>query len=153
MSPSRLSFTGFHLTINTNYAPTTRHHEQWYQRRLAAFFTETLNDIEVWRPIIAITPSFSAVRQIRLDGIGIETSPDQRRVHAHAEILIEHTGNVNIHHGQREMQNLLNRTMPWLKGSYVVMNMSNTRQHNYATKGGQDNELLSTRGIRPTLIF
>lgn len=123
---------------------------------LETFVRETLSVFENWRGLIEIEPSFDRVDKISVDAIGLERGPRRHFIHAHMTVTVQHRGKINHKFGQRQWQELVNRKMPFLRGSYVAMSLMSARALNYAVKGdtGRRSALpVRTWGMRDAVMF
>lgn len=149
----RRRFTFWNVTVNTNHAANSAAEEQRIGDRLERFVRFELSKIENWRRIIRITPSFDAVERIRLDGIGIERGPRKHRMHVHMAVIVEHHGNIDHKHGQRQFQNLLKEKLPELRGAYVKMRLGNASSLNYTAKEHSTSKEIKQFGMRDAVVF
>lgn len=143
----------FQVTINTNKAGNTASETDYLIKLLKDFIARGLKNGEIWKKLINITPDYSAVRKINVDAVGIEVGPKRHFIHAHFIVTVEHVGKVQYKYTQKKWQEAVNKHIPIIKGSYVNVQLLNSRALNYTAKhSGQRTEIL-TLGVQKTLKF
>ena len=118
---------------------------------LERFFRDTLGNIDNWRTLIRIAPSFDYVDNVLVDAIGIEIGPKRHFVHAHAAVTIEHHGSIKWRGTQRKWQEMFNAHARLLRGSYVNITLMDADALNYASKYPRDN--IVQFGMQPAVTF
>lgn len=143
----------WHVTVNTNHAANSAAEEQRIGDRLERFVRRDLAVLENWRPIIKIDPGFHAVDKIRVEGTGIERGPRRHFMHLHTVVIVEHFGKVYWKHGQRQLQDLVKRSMPELRGAYARMKLMSARSLNYVSKEAGTAREIKQLGIQDAVVF
>lgn len=143
----------FQVTINTNKAGNTEGETDYVIRLLKDFIAVQLKSSEIWKNLINIAPDYSAVRKINVDAVGIEVGPKRHFIHAHFIVTVEHTGKVQYKYTQKKWQTEVNNYIPIIKGSYVNVQLLNSRALNYAAKHSGTRTEILTLGVQKTLKF
>lgn len=143
----------FQVTINTNKAGKTARETNYIIELLREFIQVQLKKKEVWKSLINISPDYSAVRKILVDAIGIEVGKKRRFVHTHFIVTIEHTGKVQYKYTQKKWQSEVNNFIPLLKGSYVMVQLLNSRALNYTAKYSGTRTEIRTLGVQKPIVF
>lgn len=141
------------ITLNTNKAPATSYEELVYTSELSSFIRIELGNEDNWRPLVTVEPSFAAIDNIDVSAIGIERGPKNHRIHAHFVVTIQHRGTVGWKYHQKDWQRLVNAKLWYTRGSYVSIQLLNSRQLNYTTKTAGTVTQLFAQGAQQPVVF
>lgn len=152
----RIKYTMFMVTINTNKAPNTAAQEQYYDDRLREFVEVTLNNVDSWRRVLTVQPSFNdAVDHIDVDGIGIERGAERHRMHVHFVVTIQHHGKVMLNKNTNWLwKKLADEAMPFAnRGCNADVKLLNASYLNYTTKNAGSIRTLGSLGVQASERF
>jgi len=151
--PKRLRYTMWHVTVNSNFAPSSSLTERRMVARLKWFVKTVLGDASNWRALVKVEPDFNAVEAVRIDAIGIERGELMHRLHVHFVVTLEHRGKAYARYGREQYQALFKKHLPEIKNPYVSMQLMNASTLNYAMKKNATVEEIASVGIQPSVVF
>lgn len=152
----RIRYTKLLVTINTNKAPNTAAQEQYYQDGLRRFVERTLNNVDSWRRVLTVEPSFDdAIDFINVDAIGIERGSERHRMHVHFVVDIQHHGKVMLTKNSNWLwKKLADESMPFAdRGCNAQVELLNASYLNYMTKQSGNIRQLASLGVQEAESF
>ncbi len=125
-------------TINTNVAATSEEEEEDIAERLRTYLDEELfPDADKLAGLVIM--HHGTVEHLEIEDGEVEVGDDQRRVHAHFQMTIIHSGSVNLGPMQRHWQEVIGRDLSDIapRGIYVRLDRVDSRAQDYAIKNAE----------------
>ena len=156
-------YSKYYITINTNHKARTAQAEQYLKTRLKSFLDNRLPDPDILESMLIFTPNLSIIDHVVVEA-GVEVGPKTGFVHAHAELLIEHHGQVRLK--KAGAQAALQRAViesTGVRGAYVGIQLASayllnyvsktTKASNVTTNADGSTTVLPGGGIRDEIVF